>query len=256
MRDWRLPGAPAPDIQNFNMHTFAATPISRDELNELSRLLDGLPSDGAMNLATVDGFFAALVAGPQEVPPSEYLPLIGGGEGDDGLTSLGDIEDARRLVHLLRRLWDSIRIALDAGLDENTVYLPNFDTDARGRVCGNEWANGFLRGLRMRSEGWSVLLQDQREVHLMVPMFTLAHEHNPVAELRSGPITDAQRTDLIRRATAYLTLIYRYFAPFRARSGSAQASVHDDAKVKRNDPCPCGSGRKFKHCCGDPARLH
>jgi uncharacterized protein len=22
------------------------------------------------------------------------------------------------------------------------------------------------------------------------------------------------------------------------------------AKVRRNDPCPCGSGRKFKHCCG------
>ncbi|RKY68261.1 MAG: hypothetical protein DRP97_06500 [Candidatus Latescibacterota bacterium] len=22
------------------------------------------------------------------------------------------------------------------------------------------------------------------------------------------------------------------------------------AHVGRNDPCPCGSGRKFKHCCG------
>jgi preprotein translocase subunit SecA len=21
-------------------------------------------------------------------------------------------------------------------------------------------------------------------------------------------------------------------------------------KVGRNDPCPCGSGRKYKHCCG------
>jgi len=28
-------------------------------------------------------------------------------------------------------------------------------------------------------------------------------------------------------------------------------------KVGRNDPCPCGSGKKFKHCCGSdsPARL-
>ena len=24
----------------------------------------------------------------------------------------------------------------------------------------------------------------------------------------------------------------------------------DDAKRGRNDPCPCGSGRKFKHCHG------
>lgn len=22
------------------------------------------------------------------------------------------------------------------------------------------------------------------------------------------------------------------------------------AKVGRNDPCPCGSGKKYKHCCG------
>jgi uncharacterized protein len=28
------------------------------------------------------------------------------------------------------------------------------------------------------------------------------------------------------------------------------------ATVGRNDPCPCGSGRKFKNCCGSPARRH
>jgi len=27
-------------------------------------------------------------------------------------------------------------------------------------------------------------------------------------------------------------------------------SVHKQPKVGRNDPCPCGSGRKFKKCCG------
>ncbi|MGA1315702.1 MAG: SEC-C metal-binding domain-containing protein [Rubrivivax sp.] len=27
-------------------------------------------------------------------------------------------------------------------------------------------------------------------------------------------------------------------------------------KVGRNEPCPCGSGKKFKKCCGAPADLH
>lgn len=27
-------------------------------------------------------------------------------------------------------------------------------------------------------------------------------------------------------------------------------SVHAGGKVGRNDPCPCGSGKKFKKCCG------
>lgn len=26
--------------------------------------------------------------------------------------------------------------------------------------------------------------------------------------------------------------------------------IHPAPKVGRNDPCPCGSGRKFKRCCG------
>jgi len=26
--------------------------------------------------------------------------------------------------------------------------------------------------------------------------------------------------------------------------------IHSDAKPKRNDPCPCGSGKKYKQCCG------
>ncbi len=31
-------------------------------------------------------------------------------------------------------------------------------------------------------------------------------------------------------------------------------TIHVEQKVGRNDPCPCGSGRKFKHCCGRPGR--
>jgi preprotein translocase subunit SecA len=31
---------------------------------------------------------------------------------------------------------------------------------------------------------------------------------------------------------------------------AAAAAVHDGPKVGRNDPCPCGSGRKYKHCHG------
>ncbi len=29
--------------------------------------------------------------------------------------------------------------------------------------------------------------------------------------------------------------------------------VHEGARVGRNDPCPCGSGKKYKNCCGKNA---
>ena len=34
------------------------------------------------------------------------------------------------------------------------------------------------------------------------------------------------------------------------RAGTRKPVVRDAPKVGRNDPCSCGSGRKFKRCCG------
>ena len=38
-----------------------------------------------------------------------------------------------------------------------------------------------------------------------------------------------------------------------SRQRSAKAAK-TKAKVGRNDPCPCGSGRKYKECCGRARR--
>ena len=35
-----------------------------------------------------------------------------------------------------------------------------------------------------------------------------------------------------------------------SREKSKPAPVHVEKKVGRNDPCPCGSGKKYKHCHG------
>ncbi|HHV11971.1 MAG TPA: SEC-C domain-containing protein [Clostridiales bacterium] len=34
------------------------------------------------------------------------------------------------------------------------------------------------------------------------------------------------------------------------RESKNSGTVVKDKKIGRNDPCPCGSGRKYKHCCG------
>jgi len=41
--------------------------------------------------------------------------------------------------------------------------------------------------------------------------------------------------------------LYDRTTPLRYR---VEAQRRDTPKVGRNDPCPCGSGRKFKHCHG------
>ncbi len=39
----------------------------------------------------------------------------------------------------------------------------------------------------------------------------------------------------------------------RDESAGGTTRVRKEAKVGRNDPCPCGSGKKYKHCCGRSA---
>ena len=36
----------------------------------------------------------------------------------------------------------------------------------------------------------------------------------------------------------------------RRRAAKVETFVRGERKVGRNEPCPCGSGRKYKHCCG------
>jgi hypothetical protein len=38
--------------------------------------------------------------------------------------------------------------------------------------------------------------------------------------------------------------------PEQLRAGGAIQPYRATAKVGRNEPCPCGSGKKFKRCCG------
>ncbi len=52
-----------------------------------------------------------------------------------------------------------------------------------------------------------------------------------------GHITDDRRAELERLATIYA-------------GTRLETRIKNQGKIGRNEPCPCGSGRKFKHCCG------
>ncbi len=43
---------------------------------------------------------------------------------------------------------------------------------------------------------------------------------------------------------------YSYSAPEKEEKRPGKTVVRKDKKVGRNDPCPCGSGKKYKKCCG------
>jgi len=225
---------------------------------EFDRLTDSLCSIGgpAMNLEEVDGFFAALICCPDMVMPSEYLPAVWGED-----SAFVDTPQAKNLMELLLRHWNTIAGELHRTLEVRDVYLPIFLQADDGIAHGNDWAKGFMRAIALRPTAWMALMDDQNESGALLPMMMLAHEHDPDPAMRPKPISPERREDLLEKMVAGLTRIYRYFEPHRR----SWAEAHDDRvepirrpgpKVGRNDPCPCGSGRKYKNCCGSGATVH
>lgn len=68
-----------------------------------------------MNLEALDGFFTALVCGPETVMSSEYLPVVWGQKREDDGPVFESPAQAQRILSLLRRHWNTIASTLNAG---------------------------------------------------------------------------------------------------------------------------------------------
>jgi uncharacterized protein len=225
-------------------------PLTDAELNCLGEFLKACKGGKAMNLEELDGFFAALIAGPEAVMPSTYLPEVFGSETSD-TGAFENLDEANEILGLLMRHWNTI-----AGtLFEDDVYVPLLLEDENGVTHGNDWARGFVRGMDMCNDGWAELLNDEEHGGCVIPMMALYHEHDEDPEMRPEPISPDKREEIIVHMAAGLVGAYRYFRAHReanAALGTAEPR-RSTPKVGRNDPCPCGSGKKYKKCCGGAA---
>jgi len=193
--------------------------------------------DTAMSLEMVDGFFTALIAGPDAIRPSTYLDAIWGGAERDA-PAFDTKEQAEYVMGLLMRRWNAIAEGIMIGDPAPALIIDFGDT-----LTGQDWADGFLLGLDYHE---SLAASGKIEKHtdrLIEPILALA-----------GPEVYGSRISASRREKILDDLpdtILRCAAAWRpgavAAPGTAPAR---SVKVGRNDPCPCGSGKKYKKCCG------
>lgn len=213
---------------------------------EFDRLSDFLESvDTAMNLEEFDGFLCALVAGPETVMPSEYWPVaMGCDPAETEVFSM--LEEAQDILGLVVKHWNSIATRLHSG----EIYYPVFLDNENGPASGIEWAQGFLEGVGLRQRQWAELLQDEDEGGAILPMLALAHENHPDPSMRYELPAPEKRDEVLALMTAGLVRIYEYFKERRSESLRVPTTVRrSEPKIGRNEPCPCGSGEKYKNCC-------
>ena len=225
-------------------------PLTDAELDRLGDFLNSCTGGRAMNVEALDGFFAALITGPETVMPGEYYSEVFGGEMSDAC-EFGSLDEANEILGLMMRHWNEI-----AGtLNKDEVYVPLLLQDENGVAHGNDWARGFMRGMGMRHDRWAELMDDEEHGGCLVPMMMLFHEHDKDPEMRPKPISPEKREDIKAHMAAGLVQAYRYFRAQRQVSPGTHRSEprRSTPKVGRNDPCPCGSGKKYKRCCGGAA---
>jgi uncharacterized protein len=232
------------------MKTFTQNdPLTDAELDRLGDFLKSCKGDNAMNLEELDGFFSALIAGPEPVMPGEYNREVFGGEMSEAV-EFASIEEANEMLGLLMRHWNTIA----STLYKDEIHVPLIFEDDNRELHGNDWARGFMRGMHMRHEGWSELVNDEEHGGCLIPMMMLYHEHDEDPEMRPGPITPEKREQVIALMAAGLLEAHKYFREQREFYSGASSERREPnqraSKVGRNEPCPCGSGKKYKKCCG------
>lgn len=201
-------------------------PLTDEELETLAEDLEASGND----FDCVTGFLAAIVTGPDFVPPSEWVKDIF--EGDSFL----DADDAREQLGRLMRWYNEIRLSLSD--PESSIGPPHDDMEAV-----HAFSSGYLKGAAKHAR-WR---DDEIAVARLFPLGVLAGRV-PRSDLRDEndrPIEDVE--ERLRRWREALPKLmsdfYSYWAPLRGTHHKRTA------KVGRNDACPCGSGKKFKKCC-------
>ncbi len=209
-------------------------------------------NEDIMFLSELDGFFAGLIVCPELIPPSLWLQEVWGGVGEPKFESLAAFQTAFDLImgHYNR---------VSQMLTAPAFYEPVMPEDSSGQVLFGDWVEGFVRAVRLRPSGWQHLIEsDDQEA---VAAFSLLLEI-PLIGSGTGSLDANRQARLFAEAPDLipgLVLELNRFTkslPMEQPSTvfpsptNAPASPNGAGRPGRNDPCPCGSGRKYKKCCG------
>lgn len=222
---------------------------ARDELRALLRLR-AVPF-GGLSLQGLDGFLTALAVGPELVTPSEWLPAVWGGREPrwEGLA------EATHIHGLLMAFWNDVlrRAALDPSERIDADDAPILD-DGDEHPPGLAWAEGFLDGVEFAPDGWD----DWADAHVWIDDAMLDLEALTWPVVPEGFVPDdggpaieqPGRDEILADLPRIVNALHRH----RLREETLRTPIRRSSpKVGRNDPCPCGSGRKYKRCCGAAA---
>jgi uncharacterized protein len=221
-------------------------PLSDKEFNELDKfLMSDQCSDECMTMDALHGYLTALSIGPEEVPFAEWLPRVWGPSPEDAPKFRTDRE-SQRITTLIARFMNEIMTTFEVAPREYEPLFMEADWQGRKVLDAEGWAWGFWEGMQLRADAWQPL-RESDQAELLRPIYLLGAEEIEEEEL--ALVDDPGKCHKLSiEVEAAIPMIRRYWAPHRK---SAISTIQRETpKIGRNDLCSCGSGKKYKKCCG------
>jgi yecA family protein len=96
-----------------------------------------------MLIEELDGFIAGLLVCPDLIRPSEWLPIVWGGDGDDQTPAFDNLKHANRVLGLVMDHYNGVARTLMEHADRYSPLLP---VDERnGDILWEIWVEGFAK---------------------------------------------------------------------------------------------------------------
>jgi uncharacterized protein len=258
--------------------------LSSENFDEIDTILDDLRSryDETPQWEFCEGFLAALVCCRRAIPVEEYLDvLLAIGtqphEDDDAQLVEGSFKDdaqQARFMQLWQQRWAEVQTALDTpieSLEDEAAYHPEV-MDVRGAVAslsdteraemsddplpafGQIWALGFMFAVEAWPEEWTAPRDKKAAQWLdasLQAMVAMTEDDEGAPEV--SPFSDDGPPSLsVARLNAFADAVWAVYdlREMWRSIGPRVPTLHREDLPGRNDPCHCGSGKKFKKCCG------
>lgn len=229
------------------------TPLTDEELDELDDfLLEQAELESPMDISMLDGFVTAVVCSPVTIMPDEWLSWVWDTEKGEALPRFKDMAHANHIVDLIARMMNDIPATIEQAPDEYLPMLIEDPNDGNPVIILDDWCMGFTKGVGLKSAGWASVRAARPDLFATIERYGAWDDE----DVRSESDPEKHRA-LAEALPGQIREIYALCAAERAASGQRQSPVYvrhepvrNPDKVGRNDPCPCGSGKKYKRCHG------
>ncbi|WP_142501466.1 YecA family protein [Klebsiella sp. 2680] len=215
-------------------------PLNESEIEWLDEILSKYAEEGTiLDVAELDGLLTAILSGPTEIEPAQCLLAIWGGA--DNVPRWANDRERDRFVDLTLRQMSDIAERLSDYPDQFEPMFGSREEQGQELTIVEEWCFGYMRGVGLSD--WSALPAPlQAELDAIALHGSEAH-----FEALDNLSADEFVASVERIRPAALAL-YNYWTE-HAQPIAGQQPVRNEAKIGRNDPCSCGSNKKYKQCC-------